>query len=44
MANKRQPSPHQKQMRFMTILFGALIILVLVVLMLVLNRPVGGYH
>jgi hypothetical protein len=44
MGHKRKPSPHQKQMRFMTFLFAAIMIAVLIAVMLLVNRPVGGYH
>jgi len=44
MGNKRKPTPHQKQIRFMMFFFGAIMIIVLVGVMLLLNRPVGGYH
>lgn len=44
MIHKRKPSAHQKQMRFMTLLFGAIAIFVPVVVILVVSRPVGGYH
>jgi predicted lipid-binding transport protein (Tim44 family) len=37
-ANKRKPSPHQKQMRFFTVLFGAIMIGLLIGLLLLLNR------
>jgi heme/copper-type cytochrome/quinol oxidase subunit 4 len=36
--NKRKPSPHQKQIRFFTILFGALLIALVVGLLWVINR------
>ena len=44
MGNKRKPTPHQKQIRFLMIFFGALMVIIVVALMLLLNRPVGGYH
>jgi hypothetical protein len=44
MGNKRKPSAHQKQIRFLAILFGAIMVIIVVGLMLLLNRPVGGYH
>lgn len=44
MGNKRRPTAHQKQIRFLAILFGVIMLLVVVGLMLLLNRPVGGYH
>jgi hypothetical protein len=44
MGHKRRPTAHQKQIRFLMFLFGALMLLVLLGVMLLLNRPVGGYH
>jgi hypothetical protein len=44
MPHKRRPTAHQKQIRFLMIFFGAVMLLVLVGVMLLLNRPVGGYH
>jgi len=44
MAHKRRPTAHQKQIRFLAILFGIIMILVVVGLLLLLNKPVGGYH
>ena len=44
MAHKRRPTAHQKQIRFLAILFVIIMILAIVGLMLLLNRPVGGYH
>ncbi len=44
MAHKRRPTGHQKQIRFLMFLLGAIMLLVVVGLMLLLNRPVGGYH
>ena len=41
--HKRRPSAYQKQIRFLTILFAVIMILILVGLILLLNRPVGGY-
>ena len=43
MGNKRQPSAHQKQIRFMMFFFGAIMIIAAVVLILFFNRPLGGY-
>jgi len=31
-------------MRFMVIFFGTIMILVVVAIILLMNRPVGGYH
>jgi hypothetical protein len=41
--NKRKPSAHQKQVRFFTILFGALLIASAAALLWVINR-VGTPH
>jgi hypothetical protein len=42
--HKRKPSAHQKQIRFFTILFGAVMIAVLVGLMLLLNYTNAFYR
>ena len=39
MGNKRRPSPHQKQIRFLTIFFGAILVAAVVGVLLMLNRP-----
>lgn len=41
---KRKPTPHQKQIRFFTCFFGAVLILLAVALMWLLNRvlPAGN--
>jgi len=44
MGFKRQPTPHQKQIRFFAILFTVIVILLATGLILMLNRPIGGYH
>jgi len=44
MAHKRRPTEHQKQIRFLGVLFGILMILVVVGVILLLNWPVGGWH
>jgi hypothetical protein len=44
MVPKRKPSAYQNQIRFLTFLFGAIIMLVVVAAMLLLNRPPGGFH
>jgi predicted nucleic acid-binding Zn ribbon protein len=44
MAHKRKPTGHQKQIRFLAIFFGVLMLLIVVGMMLLLNRPVGGYR
>jgi hypothetical protein len=44
MGNKRKPSPHQKQIRFFTILFGAIAMLILIGLLLLFNRQSGAFH
>jgi hypothetical protein len=41
MGNKRRPSAHQKQIRFLTILFGAIMIAIVVGLLVLFNRPPG---
>lgn len=40
----RKPSFHQKRIRFFTLLFGALIVLILVGLLLLLNLGHGVGH
>jgi hypothetical protein len=42
--NKRKPSAHQKQIRFFTILFGAIMILGIAVLLWFLNRTNAFYR
>jgi hypothetical protein len=42
MGNKRRPSAHQRQIKFLTIFFGAVMIAVVVALLLLFNRPPGG--
>jgi len=44
MGNKRRPSAHQKQMRFMTFLFGAIMISVAVALIWIVSRPPVPRH
>jgi hypothetical protein len=45
MGNKRRNTPHQRQIRFLTILFGAIMIAVAVAVLLLVNRPPsGGVH
>lgn len=39
MGHKRKPSPHQKQIRFFMIFFGAIMILAAVGVILLLERP-----
>jgi len=43
MGKKRQASGHQKQILFLSLFFGALMIIAVVGLLLLINRPVGGY-
>jgi len=43
MGNKRRATAHQKQILFLSLLFGALMIIAVVGLLLLINRPVGGY-
>jgi hypothetical protein len=40
--HKRRPSAHQKQIRFLTFSFGAIMIVVVVALLWLFNRPPGG--
>jgi hypothetical protein len=42
MGNKRRATAHQRQIRFLTILFGAIMIAVVVAILLLVNRPPGG--
>ena len=37
---KRKPSPHQKQMRFFTVFFGAMLVLLVAALLWLFNRVV----
>jgi hypothetical protein len=39
MGNKRRATAHQRQIRFLTILFGAIMIAVVVAVLLLVNRP-----
>ncbi len=39
MGNKRRATPHQKQIRFLTIFFGVVLIAIVIGLLLMLNRP-----
>ncbi len=41
MGNKRRRTPHQKQIRFLTIFFGVIMIAVAIALLLLFNRPPG---
>ena len=43
MAHKRRPTAHQKQIRFLMVLAAIVMILCVVGLIVLLNRPVGGY-
>jgi hypothetical protein len=43
MGHKRKPSAHQKQIRFLTFFFGAILIAVVVGLLILFNRPPGGH-
>jgi len=43
MPRKRSMTAYQKQNRFFTIFFGVLMILIVVGVLLLVNRPVGGY-
>ena len=44
MGHKRKPTAHQKQIRFLAVLFAIIMVAFLVGMMLLFNRPVGGYH
>jgi hypothetical protein len=44
MGHKRRPTEHQRQIRFLAILFGAVMIIAVIAMMLWWSRPVGGYH
>ncbi len=44
MGHKRKPTAHQKQIRFLAVLLGILMLLAGIGVMLLLNRPAGGYH
>ena len=38
MKRKRNPSAHERQMRFFTVLFGALLVLLMIALLWMINR------
>ena len=42
--HKRKPSAHQKQLRFFTILFGALMIAAIITLLWFMNRTNAFYR
>jgi hypothetical protein len=44
MPHKRRPTAYQKQIRFILIFFGLVLLLLLLGVMFLLNRPPGGYH
>jgi Tfp pilus assembly protein PilN len=44
MGHKWRPTEHQRQIRFLMFLIGAVMVIAVIVMMLVLNAPVGGYH
>ncbi|MGA2244486.1 MAG: hypothetical protein ABSH48_05760 [Verrucomicrobiota bacterium] len=44
MSHRRQPTAYQKQVRFILVFFGLLLVLAVVGIILLLSRPVGGYH
>jgi hypothetical protein len=44
MSSNRKPTAHQRQMRFLLYFFGTLMILAVVGVIILLNRPVGGFH
>ena len=43
MGNKRRSTPHQKQIRFLTIFVGVIMIVTAIALILLLNRPPGAH-
>jgi hypothetical protein len=43
MARKRSLTAHQKQIRFLAILFGVVMLIAVLGIILLVNRPVGGY-
>jgi hypothetical protein len=44
MGRKRKPTAHQKQIRFFTIFFGVVLVLILVALLWLFNRSPGNLH
>jgi len=44
MSPNRKPTAHQRQIRFLMYLFGTLMVAAVVGLIILLNRPVGGFH
>jgi len=44
MGHKRKPTAHQRQIRFFTIFFGAVMVLILVALLWLFNRSPGNIH
>ena len=44
MPHKRRSTAYQKQVRFISLMFLVILILAFVGVMLLLNRPPGGYH
>ena len=44
MGHKRKPTTYQKQVRFLAILTGVIMIIVVVGVILLFKRPVGGYN
>lgn len=44
MAHKRRPTAHQKQIRFLAICLGIILLLAVIGILLLVNQPVGGYH
>jgi hypothetical protein len=43
MGRKRSLTTYQKQNRFFLVFFGALMILAVIGVLILINRPVGGY-
>jgi hypothetical protein len=44
MAHKRRLTAHQKQIRFIAILAGVVLMIAVVAIILLMNQPVGGYQ
>jgi len=44
MGHKRRATAHQRQIRFLMIFFGTIMVIAVVAMIVLLNRPIGGYH
>jgi cbb3-type cytochrome oxidase subunit 3 len=44
MPHKRRPTVYQNQVRFISLMFVVVLILAFVGVIILLNRPPGGYH